>query len=550
MSDERLQVPDEDSVRLSRTRTWGGLETQVSYGPGDVTDVEYDRDLADPGSFPFTRGSYPQMYRSRMWTLRNIVGYGAPEDTRDGIASALAVGTAGIDVAVDTLTAEAIDPDHPVVSADVGLEGCSLPSLRDLERLHGDIDITRTDIAWHTTMMIYPMVAAYAVKHDVPLELIQGSHMPDHLQLTLAGWGDKIMPADLAHRATVDCLEYSAKHSPRWALGMPQAYDLRERGLTPVHEIAVGMAIVNATLTDLAARGMHVDEVAPSMAWVSTTDVDLFEEVAKFRALRRIWARTLTERFGARSGRSTRLRIACHTSGRSLVHQQPLNNLTRAAVQTMAALLGGVQSVEACTWDEPVGIPTPEARELATRTQQILAHEVGAARTADPLGGSFYVEALTNEVEAQALKLLASIEERGLVKSVQDGSIESLMDDHNSEREREMATGERIVVGVNRFTSTSETHARPPRFTFDRAGIDRHLQRFTELKTNRDTDALTTRLRELYVTARRGDNPTREMMNALIADGSIGEVWGVMRMATGHPYDPFGVLSCPFEVAS
>jgi methylmalonyl-CoA mutase N-terminal domain/subunit len=550
VSGERLQVPDEDSVRLSRTRTWGGLETQVSYGPSDVADVDYERDLGDPGTFPFARGSYPEMYRSRMWTLRNIVGYGAPEDTRDGIASALSVGTAGIDVAVDTLTAEAIDPDHPVVRADVGLEGCSLPSLRDLERLHGDIDITKTDIAWHTTMMIYPMVAAYAVKHDVPLEKIQGSHMPDHLQLTLAGWGDKIMPADLAHRATVDCIEYAATHSPRWSLGMPQAYDLRERGLTPVGEIAVGMAVVNATLADLADRGVHVDQVAGSLAWVSTTDIDLFEEVAKFRALRRIWARTLTERFGAQSSRSTRLRIACHTSGRSLVHQQPLNNLTRAAIQTMAALLGGVQSVEACTWDEPVGIPTPEARELATRTQQILAHEVGAARTADPLGGSYYIEALTNEVEAQALKLLASIEERGLVKSVQDGSIESLMDDHNSEREREMASGERIVVGVNRFTSSSQAHSRPQRFTFDRTGIDRHLQRFAELKAGRDADALARRMTELYVAARRGDNPVPEMMNALIADGSIGEVWGVMRMAQGHPYDPFGVLSSPWEFAA
>jgi methylmalonyl-CoA mutase N-terminal domain/subunit len=330
---------------------------------------------------------------------------------------------------------------------------------------------------------------------------------------------------------------------------MPQAYDLRERGLTPVGEIAVGMAIVNATLTDLGLRGMSVDEVAPSLAWVSTTDVDLFEEVAKFRALRRIWARTLTERFGAQSPRSTRLRIACHTSGRSLVHQQPLNNLTRAAIQTMAALFGGVQSVEACTWDEPVGIPTPEARELATRTQQILAHEVGAARTADPLGGSYYVEALTNEVEAQALKLLATIEERGLVKSVQDGSIEALMDDHNSEREREMATGDRIVVGVNRFTSSSGEHVAPPRFRFDRAGVDRHLQRFAELKAARDANALAARMNALYVAARRGDNPVPEMIDALIADGTIGEVWGVMRMAQGHPYDPFGVLTSPFELS-
>jgi methylmalonyl-CoA mutase N-terminal domain/subunit len=535
---------DEDSVRLSRTATWGGLETEAAYGPGEPLD--YDRDLGDPGSFPYTRGSYPKMYRSRMWTLRNIVGYGAPEDTRDGIARALAAGTAGVDVVTDTLTAEALDPDHPALRADVGLEGCSLPSVRDVARLLDGVDITRTDVAYHTTMMIYPMIAAFAVDTGVPLERIQGSHMPDHLQLTLAGWGEKIMPADLAHRATVDCVEYVARHSPRWALGLPQAYDLRERGLSPAAEIAVGMAIVNATLAGLAERGVGVDDVAPSLAWVSSTDVDLFEEVAKFRALRRVWARTMKERFGAVDPRSMRLRIACHTSGRSLTHQQPLNNLARATVQTLAALLGGVQSVEACTWDEPVGIPTHEARELATRTQQILAHEVGAARTADPLGGSWYVESLTDTVESEALRLLASIEEHGLVKSVQDGAIEALMDDHNYRLEQELATGERIKVGVNRFLSDQQQS--PPRFRFDRANIDAHIQRFVELKAHRDHERLAAAITCLSAVARRGDNPVAAMIEALRADGSIAEVWGTVRQAHGHPYDPFGVLSCPWEV--
>ena len=536
---------DGDSVRLSRTATWGGLETEVAYGPGEPLD--YQRDLGDPGSFPYTRGSYPKMYRSRMWTLRNIVGYGSPEDTRDGIARALAAGTAGVDVVTDTLTAEALDPDHPALRADVGLEGCSLPSVRDVARLLDGVDITQTDVAYHTTMMIYPMIAAFAVKGGVPLAKIQGSHMPDHLQLTLSGWGEKIMPAELAQRATVDCVEYASRHSPRWALGLPQAYDLRERGLSPVAEIAVGMAIVNATLAELAERGVGVDQVAPSLAWVSITDVDLFEEVAKFRALRRVWARTMRDRFGALDPRSMRLRIACHTSGRSLTHQQPLNNLARATVQTLAALLGGVQSVEACTWDEPVGIPTHQARELATRTQQILAHEVGAARTADPLGGSWYVESLTDAVESEALKLLASIEERGLVKSVQDGTIEALMDDYNYRQERELAEGERIKVGVNRFVT--DQHESPPRFRFDRANIDAHIQRFVELKQHRDQPALARAITELHAVARRGENPVGAMVDALIADGSIAEVWGTVRMAHGYPYDPFGVLRCPWELS-
>jgi methylmalonyl-CoA mutase N-terminal domain/subunit len=201
--------------------------------------------------------------------------------------------------------------------------------------------------------------------------------------------------------------------------------------------------------------------------------------------------------------------------------------------------------VEACTYDEPVCIPTHEARELATRTQQILAHEVGAARTADPLGGSYYVEALTDAVEAEALKLLGTIEERGLVKSVRDGFLESMMDEHNYTHEREMASGERIKVGVNRFQP--EQDEAPPRFQVNEQNVERHVQRFVELKRTRDQDALARRIADVYAITRRGDNPTEAMMDALIADGSMGEVWGTVRMAMGHPYDPFRVLESPWE---
>lgn len=552
MPDERPAAPfprgplrdlEEVSVRLSRTMTWGGLETEPAYGPETVTPG-YEEHLGDPGRFPYTRGSYPLMYRSRMWTLRNIVGYGAPEDTRDGIGRALAAGSGGINVVLDTLSQEAIDPDHPAVGAEVGLEGCSLPSVRDVERLLAGIDVTTTDVAWHATLMIYPLVAAMVAKQGRRLADLQGSHMPDHLHLSVAGWGETMMPAALGHRTAVDCIAFSARHSPRWSLGLPQAYDLRERGLTPVGEIAVGMAIVNQTLADLGARGIGVDEIAPSLAWVSTADVDLFEEVAKFRALRRVWARTLRHRFGARDPRSLRLRIACHTSGRSLTYQQPLNNITRAAVQSLAALLGGVQSVETCTYDEPIGVPAHEARELAIRTQQILAHEVGAARTADPLGGSWYMESLTDRVESEALELLRRIEDIGVVNAVQDGTIEQLMDDHNHLISRELESGERIVVGVNRFVPGAEPP--PTRFAVDRASITAHVRRFVEMKAHRDLAALSSAMTHLRRVTARGDNPHQAMIDALIADATIGEVWGTVRLAHGYPYDPFRAIESPF----
>lgn len=542
-----IQAHLEDvSVKLSRTQTWSGIETQASYGPADLANLDYQRDLGNPGEFPFTRGAFPQMYRSRMWTLRNIVGYGAPEDTREGIENALKLGTAGINVVLDTPSQEALDPDHPLLGVDVGQEGCSLPTVRDFEILLSGIDVTTTDVAWHSTMMVYPMVVAMATKQGKDIAKLQGSHMPDHIQLRLGGWSEAIVPAALGHRTTVDCLEYSSKHSPRWALGCPQAYDIRERGAGAAGEIAFGMAIVNQTLRDLQVRGVSVDQVAPSMAWVSGSDIDFFEEVAKFRALRRIWARTMKDTFGAQDVRSMRLRIACHTSGRTLVYQQPLNNLSRAAIQTMAALCGGVQSVETCTWDEPICIPTEGARELATRTQQILAHEVGAARVADPLGGSWYVEALTNQVEADALELLKKVEDIGLIKAVEDGTVEGLMDEYNLKLKREMDRGERVVVGVNRFIPKEEPV--PQRFSFSQAHTEAHVRRFAELKQQRDQRALGERIDTLYRVVRDGrENFHQAMIDALIADGSMGEVWGTVRMAVGLPYDPFRVVQSPFN---
>jgi methylmalonyl-CoA mutase N-terminal domain/subunit len=486
------------------------------------------------------------MYRSRMWTLRNIVGYGAPEDTLEGIRQSLAGGSSGISVVFDVPTQQGIDPDHPAFTTEVGLEGCSVPSLADMDRLLAQVDVTQTDVAWHATLFAYTLVAALAKKRGQDLAKVLGSHMPDHLQQTLAGWGERIMPTRLAHRASVDCVEHAVQHCPRWSLGMPQGYDLRERGATPAGEIAIGMAIVNKTLEDLKVRGLDANCIAPSLAWVSTSDIDFFEEVAKFRALRRIWANTMRDRHGASDPRALRLKVACHTSGKSLVFQQPLNNITRAAMQSFAALCGGVQSLEACTYDEPFSIPTAEAREVATRTQQILAHEVGAARVADPLGGSWYVEALTDAIEADAMAQLARIEEIGLLEAVEGGIIEGWMDDANFAFEKELENGERLLVGRNCFQSADS--ALPPRFAFNPANTKAHVDRFRAMKENRDAAATQDRLRTLYRDVREGRNMQPGMIDAFLDEASVGEVWGTVRLAMGQPYDPYGAIDCPFTL--
>ncbi|KAA9164514.1 methylmalonyl-CoA mutase [Amycolatopsis acidicola] len=532
------------SLKLSRTTTWSDIETKPVYKPEDTTGT-YEEKLGNPGEYPFTRGSFPQMYRSRMWTLRNIVGYGTAADTREGIEMARRAGQAGFNVVLDTVSGIGVDPDHPALEAEVGLDGCSIGHLDDLDVLFDGIDPTETDVAWHATHNIYPLMVAFAKQKGYDLAKLQGSHMPDYLKYNLDGGGEKFMSPELSHRMAIDTVEYAVRNTPKWALGYPQVYNIRERGITPATEIALGLAIAATTFQDLAERGLSVDEIAPSMAWVSTSDIDFFEEVAKFRALRRMWARMVKERFGGTNPRAMRLRIAVHTSGRSLVYQQPLNNLTRTAIETLAALAGGVQSVETCTYDEPVSIPTHEARELSIRQQLILAHEVGAARTADPLGGSYYVEWLTDKLEEDALAIQVKLEEKGIVKSVEDGSFEALMDEYNLKRQEEIDNGERILIGVNAFVPESEPE--PQRFTFDGAPVKDYVQEFRAKKARRDLPRLVARMRDVFDSVRDGRNTQPAMVEAFLAGATVGEMSGVLRQASGMQYDPYLVLESPFD---
>jgi methylmalonyl-CoA mutase N-terminal domain/subunit len=532
------------TVQLSRTATWGGLPTKSHYTAADLPSA-HDPDEV-PGKYPFTRGAFPEMYRSRMWSMREIVGYGAPEDTREGLERAIRNGASGMNVVDDLPTKWAVDPDHPLFRDDVGVEGVSVPTLRDCERLLEGVDLSRVDLAWHSISLVYPLTVAVHKKRGRALDSLLGSHMPDYLHQVLSGWGAKLVPANMALRMSADCIDFASANTPKWSLGVPQGYDMRERGVTPSQEIAVGMAIVQACLDEVVGRGRSVDDVASKMAWVSTSDVDFFEEVAKFRALRRVWARTMKERYGATSERAMRLRIAVHTSGKSLVYQQPLNNVSRAAIQTFAAICGGVQSVETCTYDEPISIPTEEAKELALRTQQILAHEVGAARVADPLAGSYYVEALTDAVERDALAFLAEIEERGLVSAIDSGWLEGRMDEFNVEFDQEMEAGERLVVGRNAFTTEDEPPA--TRFEVRKASIEDHVRRFVQFRDSRDLRSVGEAISTLYDVTRQGGNPYPPMIDALIADATLSEVWGTLRQAFGHSYDAFKIIDSPFGI--
>jgi len=529
-------------ISLSRTDTWSGQPTKEHYTAEDLP--EGHDPYEQPGVFPFTRGSFPQMYRSRMWSMREIVGYGSPEDTRIGLQKALANGASGMNVVDDLPTKWAVDPDHPMFRNDVGVEGVSVPSLRDCERLLEGVNLSNIGLAWHSISMVYPLTVAVQKKRGKPLNTLRGSHMPDYLHQVISGWGETLLPAEMALRMSVDCLDFASSETPKWSLGIPQAYDVRERGVTPAQEIAIGMAITTTCFDELVSRGRTVDDIASRTAWVSTSDIDFFEEVAKFRALRRVWARTLKERYGVANESALRLRIAVHTSGKSLVYQQPLNNLSRAAIETFAAICGGAQSVETCTYDEPISIPTAEAKELALRTQQILAHEVGAARVADPLGGSYYVEALTDAVEKEAMSFFREIERRGLVDAISSGWIEAEMDSFNVNYDAEIEKRERLVVGVNAFKPSEEKPA--TRFEVPKAAIEEHIKRFVQFRDGRDMGPVREAAERLFNVTRQGGNSYPAMIDALIADVTVSEVWGTVRQAFGHSYDAFNAVQSPF----
>lgn len=538
-----LEARENFEIKVSRTRTWGGMETKAAYTPNDVKDIDYQRDLGNPGEFPYTRGAYPQMYRTKMWTQRQMFGWGAPEDTRQGIERGIARGIKGVGIIPDPVTEMGIDADHPAFALDIGKDGVSISSMRDIEVLMAGMDLTSVDIAWHSAQA-FPMVVALARKQGIALSNLQGGSMPDFMTKTICQ-AKHVLPPELSHRMQCDILEYVVRNVPKWSLGFPQGYKLRERGLTPSAEIAVGMANVISTVDKLIVRGLTIDQVAPSIAWITISDIDFLEEIAKFRALRRFWARTMKERFGAKTERAMRLRLACHTGGRSLVYRQPLNNMTRIAIEAVAAVLGGVQSLDCCTYDEPICIPTHEARELALRAQQIIASEVGVARTADPLGGSYYIESLTNAIEAEAAQLLQKFDEMGFVNAVDDGYLEKIMDEYNFELEKELDTADRVVIGLNKFVPEEEPA--PTRFEFDPTHTEAHIKRLVDLKKTRDNRTTAEHLRRVYKDALEGRNTYGAIIDAYSADATLGEVWGALRTGHGLPYDPFNALKPPFE---
>src|SRR6186713_62743 len=427
--------------------TISGLENEPLVTP-DTVSVDYDRDLGYPGVFPFTRGVYPSMYRGKLWTMRQFAGFGTAEETNERFRYLLDHGQTGLSTAFDMPTLMGYDSDHPRSLGEVGREGVAIDSLEDMEQLFAGIPLGEVSTSMTINAPAAMLLAFYicvAEEQGVPEDRLRGTIQTDILKEYIAQ-KEWIFPPEPSMRLCVDMIEYCARNVPLWHPVSISGYHIREAGSTAAQELAFTLADGFAYVEAGIERGLDVDDFAPRLSFFFNAHIDFFEEVAKYRAARRIWARELRETFGARNPKSLLMRTHVQTAGVSLTAQQPLNNIIRTAIEALVGVLGGTQSLHTNSYDEALALPTEEAVRVALRTQQVIAHETGVANTIDPLGGSYFVEALTDELEAAAYDYFATIDDLGgMVEAVKRNFPQSEIADASWQYQKEVDDGKRIV---------------------------------------------------------------------------------------------------------
>ncbi|MEE8422568.1 MAG: methylmalonyl-CoA mutase family protein [Dehalococcoidia bacterium] len=519
--------------------------TKRIYTPTDVEDVDYLRDIGFPGEFPFTRGVQPTMYRGRLWSFRQYAGFGTAGETNRRFRTLLADGQTGLSTAFDLPTQTGYDSDDVMAEDEVGQGGVAIDSLADMETLFEDIPLDQISTSMTINAPAAMLVAMYIVaaeKQGHAANVVTGTAQNDVLKEYVAR-GTYIFPPRQSVRLAADLITYCAREAPKFNSISVAGYHIREAGSTAAQEIAFSLSNAIAYLEACRAQGADIDDVAPRISWIFNTHNDFFEEIAKYRAVRRMWARLTRERFGARKPQSWMLRTHTQTGGSTLTAQQPLNNIARSALQALAAVLGGVQSMALSCYDEALALPTEDSQRVALRTQQIIAYETGAADTIDPLAGSYYVESLTNQLEQQANAIMDRIEDiGGAVASIETGYMQAEIQEASVAYQREVEAGERIVVGVNEFVDEDEQR-RSAIFRPENAAAvqDAQLRRLNEVRAKRDgaaVDATLDRLRE----GSRGDaNLMPVILDAVRAYATLGEMCGVLRDEWGEYTPPTAV---------
>jgi methylmalonyl-CoA mutase N-terminal domain/subunit len=533
------------------TRTWSGYKVKEIYTPKDRANQVYEKEIGDAGEFPFTRGIHRDMFRGRFWTRREVVGIGSPADTHERAAFCFEQGGSGLNTIADVTYEMGLDPDHPWAQNEVGLTGVNISSIKDMEILVGDIPLDR--VSWSlitaspTAAATMAQYVAVAQDKGYDIGILRGSIQNDPIHFRYCGFRPAC-PLDLSIKLGSDVMEYCTKNMPKWYYTTVNMYDLREQGITAPQEVAFGFGIAMCYVDELLRRGLHIDEFAPRFTFYVSAHIDFFEEIAKIRAARRMWARLMKDKYGAKDPRSMQFRFAVHTAGCSLVPQQPMNNLVRISFEALAAVLGGVQSLHCCSYDEPMCLPTEKGHLQALRTQQIIAYETGVTNVADPLGGSYFVESLTDKLEEEALKIMKQVDEMGgMEEAIRREWLDRQFNEEGVKRQKELDKGDKLVVGVNIFTSEPETSTPLGVQRIPAHSARQQIEDVKRLKQGRDTKKVFEAIKRLRDDAAEGQNTIPAMIEATKAYATTAELLGTVRQAYGYSYDPMSVIESPFN---
>ena len=512
-----------------------GVEIKPVYGPSDVRS-----DAEAPGEFPYTRGIHPLMYRQRPWTIRQYSGFGTARETHERFLFLIQNGNTGLNVAFDLPTQCGLDSDDPMAEGEVGRVGMAVDTLADMEEAFEGIDLDKITVSLTingSAVAIMAMYFAMAEKRGFSLKELRGTAQNDILK-EFIGRGTWIFPVEPSVRLVGDTIEFCAREAPHYSPVSVCGYHIRESGATPAQEMAYGLAIAHAYVDHVRARGLDVDEFAQGISFNFDIYGNLWEQIAKFRAGRRLWAKTMKERYGAKNPRAMQLRMIAGGGGGGLTVEQPLNNLVRSAYFALASALSGTQTMALCSYDEAYTIPSEQAAKLSLRTMQILMLEAGACDTVDPLAGSYFVESTTDEMENRIAAILAQLDaEGGIIKSVSEGRVQADVNRQAYERQRRVDKGEVKKVGVNCFVD-DEPGPEPEFHAYRREEAERQVERLNKVKRERDAAKVKTALKGVRAAAREGKNVMPSVILAVKAYATVGEVCGALVEVFGRYVEP------------
>lgn len=532
------RVLDRSPERQDKFTTESGIPVKRLYSPQDLAGMDYEEALGYPGQYPYTRGVYPSMYRGRLWTMRNYAGFGTAEDTNQRFRYLLDQGMKGLSIAFDLPTQLGYDSDDPLAEGAVGRVGVAVDSLADMEIIFQGIPLDKVSTSMTINApatILLAMYIAVGEKQGIPPEKLMGTTQNDILKEFIAR-GTYIFPPEPSLKLVLDIVEYCAGHVPKWNTLNITGYHFREAGANAIQELAFTLADAITYIEKAQERGLDVDYFAPRLSYSLGCYMDFFEEVAKYRAARRLYAKIMQNRFKAQNPKSHLFRIFTGSCGSTLIPQQPINNIVRVAMHALMGILGGNQAIHTACWDEGYAIPSEDSARVALRTQQILAHECGLGNTIDPLAGSYYLESLTNEIEKSTLEYLQKIDAMGgMLGAIENGFVFKEIQESSVKFQKRVDSGERVIVGLNKYGRPADSDLEDPEiFQIDASVEDTQKQKIAEIKTNRDVDAVGQRLADIERGIDNGENLMPHIIEAVKSYATIGEMCAVMRKKWGE----------------